>query len=532
MTNITDNSYNSTGYEGGGQLIKYDLNGNMKEMPDKGITAIKYNHLNLSNYLHLNRNNIEDITVNTKYGADGTKLRKENITTITGIISSTTTKTTVDYLDGFQYTKVDAPNTGGGGSPEMFSARAMAPQAYSLDSESKGPVGVKTPDLQFLPTAEGFYDYINDQYIYQYKDHLGNVRVSFARNSTGALQLKDNNDYYPFGMNHLKTGNAYFGLASYKNYKFGGKELQEFGAYDFGARIYMADIGRWTGIDAYAEVSRRWNPYNYAFDNPVKFVDPDGNLIYINDGQNQFRYDKGKTEVYNCDTMAWENVADSKIKMSAFVTAIVSSLFLLENGGGTSSTLVGFFEKKENDIKIQSTTAGNYYLNGAAYINLSSVNDKFPTVDGYLTRPLFIALGHEMAHGMDPERNSIIPQTWVEIDGVKIDRSEIYASHVENKIRAEWGISLRSSYAIAKNNKDLEGQEVKTILVDKFGNSVQYDNREKQINGVSGSDKFQAYDSFFPERKVSPLTKRYNYYENTPQPNFLRLFLLYHSVNR
>ncbi|WP_449397591.1 hypothetical protein [Chryseobacterium wanjuense] len=47
--------------------------------------------------------------------------------------------------------------------------------------------------------------------IFTNTDHLGNVRISFARNSAGALQLKDNNDYYPFGMNHLKTGNAWLG---------------------------------------------------------------------------------------------------------------------------------------------------------------------------------------------------------------------------------------------------------------------------------------------------------------------------------
>ncbi|SEN12659.1 hypothetical protein SAMN05421856_1251, partial [Chryseobacterium taichungense] len=44
-------------------------------------------------------------------------------------------------------------------------------------------------------------------------------------------------------MNHLKTGNTYFAQGSYKSYKFGEKELQEFGAYDFGARMYMQDIG-------------------------------------------------------------------------------------------------------------------------------------------------------------------------------------------------------------------------------------------------------------------------------------------------
>ncbi|WP_449397588.1 DUF6443 domain-containing protein [Chryseobacterium wanjuense] len=277
-TAINDYSYNQTGYEGGGSEIHYDLNGNMKDMADKGIDAIKYNFLNLSNYLHLNRNGIEDITVNTKYSADGIKLRKESSTVVSGIAGSTVTKSTVDYLDGFQYSKVDAPNSGGGGDPEMFSARAMEPQAFSIEQKTVTTLGAKTPDLQFLPTAEGFYDYINDQYIYQYFDHAGNVRVSFARNSAGALQLKDNNDYYPFGMNHLKTGNAYFGQGSYVKYKFGGKELQEYGAYDFGARIYMADIARWSAVDPMAEENPGLSVYRYGFNNPIMFTDPNGML--------------------------------------------------------------------------------------------------------------------------------------------------------------------------------------------------------------------------------------------------------------
>ena len=111
-------------------------------------------------------------------------------------------------------------------------------------------------------------------YIYNYTDHLGNIRLSYLKNGNNIAVLDENN-YYPFGLRHegvnVLPGNPHY------QYQYNGKELQmETGMYDYGARFYMPDIGRWGVVDPLAEKMTRHSPYNYAFNNPLRFIDPDG----------------------------------------------------------------------------------------------------------------------------------------------------------------------------------------------------------------------------------------------------------------
>lgn len=232
----------------------YDANGNMVFDQNKNITEINYNHLNLPASIYFTN----DRNIKYLYNAVGAKVQKE--ITITSGPDAGVEK--VEYLDGFHY---------------------------------------KNSVLVFFPHGEGYVNVLVDpskgtfyNYVFNYTDHLGNIRMSWAWDpQEEVLKILEESHYYPFGLKHSNYNSLKQEfekgeeeeleiLPMDKNlykYKYNGKEWQDelgLATYDYGARSYDPAIGRWLNIDPLADVSRRWSPYAYCYGNPVIFVDPDG----------------------------------------------------------------------------------------------------------------------------------------------------------------------------------------------------------------------------------------------------------------
>ncbi len=94
-------------------------------------------------------------------------------------------------------------------------------------------------------------------------------------------------DYYPFGL----TFNSYQRAKSTENkFLYNGKEKIEeldLGWYDYGARNYDAALGRFFNQDRFAEKYYPLSPYQYTANNPINYIDVNGDSIWFSFQRNK-----------------------------------------------------------------------------------------------------------------------------------------------------------------------------------------------------------------------------------------------------
>ncbi len=240
VNDLSGNQYQNNGFSDNGSFADneylYDANGNMTSDANKSISNITYNHINLPENIQFSKPDAPQIKYT--YDAAGIKRTKQKISNNNTVIQT-------DYIGNFIYEN------------NLLK--------YILTDYGKININITGNDT--LLTRQ-----------YNISDHLGNIRVTFDQ--TGNILQEDS--YYPFGM--TQNGLSYTTLPdNQKNlYLYNGKELQnDFGLdwYDYGARFYDAQLGRFHVQDAFAEKYYSLSSYQYGANNPVLFIDVNGDSI-------------------------------------------------------------------------------------------------------------------------------------------------------------------------------------------------------------------------------------------------------------
>ena len=190
------------------------------------------------------------------------------------------------------------------------------------------------------------------------------------------------------------------------------------------------------------------SPFVYCLDNSICFIDPNGQMIIVqdNEGGKLYEYEwkeqNGNWGFYGASGEVYSG-------SNGYILALANALKTLMEGQIGESMVKEIADNKDYRIIIGESwrrdkgERSNFYNKGTKQLAWSSTVSQIGAT--------FLSLGHEMAHAMDDLRGTMNNAIWIPSSpllGLKEDipYSEIFAMHIENQIRKEHGYSLRESY--------------------------------------------------------------------------------------
>jgi RHS repeat-associated protein len=300
--------------------------------------------------------------------------------------------------------------------------------------------------------------------------------------------VESSNDYYPFGL----TYNSYSYTNTVKqDYRYNGKEFQDelgIGWLDYGARMYMPDIGRWGVLDAKAERGYGITPYNYSVNNPVVFVDPDG------------KWTVSRHYEMTLDALTkYSNMS----KGQARLLAKYASMFA-DNPGG--HTLLNNLVHPFNAMAYNGwETFSGKWIDYSVTKN-SQVTDWNPSI-GHENYNIW----HSMRSPWEREHNSI-SESQAMLRGMAFGWSKIFSSAKKNSLKnlnvksdgiEEWGQGLHALQdAYAHKGVDIDNHDV---INDRFGDTSEakvVTNSAIMVHSVMSGDT-ETFNSMLKEGNTS-----------------------------
>jgi RHS repeat-associated protein len=151
-----------------------------------------------------------------------------------------------------------------------------------VGSDDNGTGVLKSHNLTTIPIPKNGYIYVYCSNESKYNVFFDNLQVIHDRGP-----ILEETHYYPFGLTMSGISSKALAFGDPKNRKgYAGNEIQDkefsdgsgLDLYDFNARTYYHQIGRFIQIDPLSEEADQegWSPYHYSYDNPITYSDPDG----------------------------------------------------------------------------------------------------------------------------------------------------------------------------------------------------------------------------------------------------------------